>query len=75
LLIQSKEAIIAECQSVYLGDQEVANAKAQAAERHMAAVRYLRGQQRHYEGHDQTACMFAPFGSARLAYNNIGGMR
>jgi hypothetical protein len=75
LLIQSKEAIINECQSVYLGDQEKSDAKQQAAERHQAAVRYLRGQQRHFEGRDATAVMFAPFGAARLSRQMIGNMR
>ena len=75
LLIQSKEAIIAECQAVHLGDQELAGAKQQAVERHLSAVRYLRGQQRHYEGRQHIAVDFAPFGHARLTHQTIGGMR
>jgi len=75
LLIQSAEAIIAECQSGHLARQEFSEAKSQALERHIAAVRLLRGEQRHYEGDQQTAVAFAPFGSARLWTQNIGGMR
>lgn len=72
LLIQSEDAILAEAQSARFSDMDAPQAKTQAAERHQAAVRYLQGQLVHYEGKEQPAVSFAPFGSARLACQLIG---
>jgi hypothetical protein len=72
LLIQSREALIEECQSIRLGDMDSSGAKGQAAERHRNAVRYLQGQLVHYEGKSNPATNFAPFGTARLVNQMIG---
>jgi hypothetical protein len=72
LLIQSEEAIIAEAQAARFGDMDVPAAKTQAAERHREAVRYLQGQLVHFEGKEQPAISFHPFGSARLENQRIG---
>jgi hypothetical protein len=74
MLIQSKEAIIAECESVKLGNLEDAGAKQQAIERHRLAISILQGQLTHYEGKRNLAVNFAPFGSARLGNQAIGRM-
>lgn len=72
LLIQHTEALICEAQSMRLGDMDSASGKQQANERHKQAVRYLQGQLVHYEGKEQPAINFAPFGSARLTRQKIG---
>lgn len=74
LLIQSLEAIIAECQSVRMSTVETGDAKAQAAERHREAVRQLQGQLVSIEGKTSPAVVFAPFGSAHLCRQRIGSM-
>lgn len=72
LLIQSEDAIIAECQAVRFGDHDDPGGKTQAAERHREAVRYLQGQLVLFEGRDHPAISFKPFGSAALANQKIG---
>jgi hypothetical protein len=72
LLIQSLEAVIAEAQSIRLGDMDSAGAKQQAQERHVQAIRYLNGLSAHYEGTEQPAVLFSPFGSAHLSRQMIG---
>jgi hypothetical protein len=75
LLIQSLEAIIAEAQAMRLGEMDSADTKGQAVERHRQAIGYLQGQLVHYEGKDNPAVNFAPFGTARLLNQRIGLMR
>lgn len=75
LLIQSEEAIIAEAQSARFADMDAPQSKSSSAERHQAAVRYLQGQLVHYEGKEQPAVNFAPFGSARLSFQKIGSLQ
>lgn len=72
LLIQSTEAIIAECQSIRYSEMDSSEAMAKSAERHRAAVRHLQGQLIHYEGKENPAISFKPFGSASLANQRIG---
>lgn len=72
LLIQSKEAMIAEAQAARLGDSDTQSGKQQSAERHRAAIRYLNGQLVHFEGKDTPAIRFSPFGNERLSYQKIG---
>lgn len=72
LLIQSTEAIIAECQSIRYSEMDSTESVGKSAERHRAAIRYLNGQLRHYEGIETLAVNFAPFGNARLANQHIG---
>ncbi len=74
LLLQNEEAIIEECQSVRLSEMDTANAKAMAQERHIQAVRLLNGELNHYNGKDQVAVNFAPFGSADLNKVMVGRM-
>jgi hypothetical protein len=74
LLIQSAEAITAECECIRLGSVDTIAAKSQAAERHTAAIRMLNGQLTHYLGLNNPALVFAPFGSARLERQRIGTM-
>lgn len=74
LLIQSLEAITAECESLRLGSVDETAAKAMAAERHTQAIRMLNGQLSHYYGLNQPAVVFAPFGSAKLERQGIGTM-
>jgi len=72
LLLQSLDAILAEAQSIRYSEIDGAGAKAQAAERHRDAVRYLQGQSIQYNGKDKPAINFAPFGSARLSRVKVG---
>lgn len=74
LLIQSREALICECQSARFGDMDSDSAKAQSAERHRQSVRHLQGQLVHEEGKEDPAINFAPFGSARLINQRIGAL-
>lgn len=74
LLIQSKEALIAECESGFLQNVQTTDAKQQAAERHRAAIRLLQGQLVHFEGQDNPAFSFAPFGTADLSLLKVGQM-
>lgn len=75
LLIQSAEAIIAECQSIRYSEMDSQEAVGKSLERHRAAVRYLQGQLIHYEGKESVAVNFAPFGNARLANQHIGRLQ
>jgi hypothetical protein len=74
LLIQNKEAIIEECQSIRYSEMDSASAKQMASERHTQAVRMLNGELTHYVGGQQAAVNFSPFGSARLSKKKIGSM-
>lgn len=75
LLIQSMEALIAEAQATRFSGMESAESKAQVAERHREAIRYLQGQLVHYTGKTNPAVNFAPFGTARLSKQRIGYLR
>jgi hypothetical protein len=70
-LSQNLEALIAECQSVRYSEMDDANAMQKSAERHLAAIRLLIGQQTHVEGKNNPAVIFRPFGSADLRRVNI----
>ena len=74
LLIQSLEALIEECQSVrYMGIDLPTSAQL-AAMHHTNAVRYLKGQLKHFLGLDDIAVNVAIFGSARLARSGVGSL-
>lgn len=75
LLIQSIEAVIAEAQSIRLGESDSSDAKQQSFERHKAAVGFLNGQLVHYEGKNSPSVNFAPFGRMRLSRQRIGSLR
>lgn len=66
------EAIIHEAQSVKYDESDSANAKAMALSSHRQAIRLLAGQLSHYNGIENVATSFAPFGSAKLERVHIG---
>jgi hypothetical protein len=70
-LIQNIEAIVEEAQSVRYSRIDEVSAKQMAAEKHIQAVRFLNGELTHFEGKNDPALIFAPFGSARLEKVNI----
>jgi hypothetical protein len=74
LLLQNKEAIIAECQSVRYDEMDTQAAKQMARERHDYAIGLLNGELSHYIGKESLAVGYAPFGSARLRNRRIGSL-
>lgn len=74
LLLTSLEAMICEAQAVRFESMDSGEAKQSALERHRAAVRFLQGELAHYQGKDQPAVNFAPFGTAHLRHQRIGAM-
>jgi hypothetical protein len=71
-LIQEKNALILEAQSIKMSKNESDSARAQAREYHLQAVRLLIGQTSRYLGKDSPAIQFKPFGSATLARAGVG---
>lgn len=71
-LIQSKEAIINECEAIRYEGIDHANSHAMADRKHRQAIRSLNGQLAHFIGKDTVAVNFSPFGSARLENQKIG---
>jgi|SRR5262245_8235504 len=71
-LIQSKEAIIEECQSIRYAGMDSPQAKQLAVEAHVRAVEYLNGELNHFIGKNQVAVGVKPFGSAKLNRQLIG---
>ena len=72
LLIQEPNAIILEAQSIRMQKNDSAQAQAQAREYHLQAVRLLIGQTTRYNGRDDVAIQYRPFGSATLARAGVG---
>lgn len=72
LLIQSMEAIIAECQSMRYSTMDLPSSKAMAAQAHRDAINILNGQLTHYYGTQTPAISVKPFGSASLEKQRIG---
>lgn len=72
LLIQSLEALIEECQSIRYMSIDLPTSAQLAAMHHTNAVRYLKGQLKHFLGLDEIAVNSAIFGSARLSRAGIG---
>lgn len=72
LLIQNREAIIEECQSIRYSQMDDLRAKQMAAERHKQAIGLLNGELCHYLGMNTPAVGLFPFGSARLERQKIG---
>lgn len=66
------EAIIHEAQAVKYSESDSPSAKSMAADSHRQAIRILIGQLSHYNGVDNVAVNFAPFGSAKLERVGIG---
>lgn len=73
-LIQSQEAIIWECMSIWNSEKDNNQAQQRSAAQHLQAIRLLQGQLIHFMGKDKPAVNFAPFGSARLECQAIGTM-
>jgi hypothetical protein len=75
LLIQSREAILEECQAIRLFGSDSRDAKGQAAGHHRQAVGILQGQIVHFEGKTSPAVSFRPFGWSRLERQGIGTLQ
>lgn len=74
LLFHNLEAIIEECQSIRYSEIDNEGAKKMAQEKHVQAVRLLQGELVHYLGKERPAVSFAPFGTARLECQKVGGL-
>lgn len=74
LLIQNLEALIEECCAVRYSEMDTLSSKQLEAQKHRAAIGLLNGELTHYQGMDDPAINFAPFGSARLIHKRIGSM-
>jgi hypothetical protein len=72
LLIQEPNAVILEAQSIRMSKNDSDDARSQAREYHLQAVRLLIGQCSRYTGIDDVAIQFRPFGSATLARAGVG---
>lgn len=71
LLLQNLEAITEECQAIRYGDIDTPSAKQMEARHHQKAIGLLNGELAHYQGMNDPAVSFAPFGSANLNRVNI----
>lgn len=74
LLLQSREAVINECQSIRWSTMDIPNAMAMSAKAHRDAIGILNGQLTHAYGTNNPAISFFPFGSAKLEHQKIGTM-
>lgn len=75
LLIQEKMALIREAQANRMAKNDSPASQAQAREYHLQAVRLLIGESSRYNGIENTAIQFKPFGSATLARAGVGLIR
>jgi hypothetical protein len=75
LLIQSKRALTLEAQAIRMSRNDTPDAKAQAREYHLQAVRILIGECSRYMGKEDVAIQFKPFGSASLERAGVGTIR
>lgn len=74
LLIQEKEALIHECQSVRYEGMDTPTAKQMSNWHHKQAIGLLNGQIYHYLGKEDAAVNFRPFGGAKLEHQRIGSL-
>lgn len=72
LLLTSREAFIEEAQSLRLSEADTGAAQQMAAVHHAKAIRLLIGELSHYQGLDNPAVGFFPFGSASLERVDLG---
>lgn len=72
LIIQSLEALIAECQAIRYSEMDTQTAMVKEAAKHKDAIRFLQGQLVHELGRNTAAVSVKPFGSARLERVGIG---
>ena len=74
LVIGNIPALKEECLAIRYGEMDTKNAAALANKCHRAAIRLLNQEMTHYLGKDRIAVNFAPFGTAKLEHQNIGGL-
>lgn len=67
LLIGNLPAMKMECMAIRLETMDNSTSKAESLDHHKRAIRYLQGELVKYEGREQPALGFQPFGRARLA--------
>lgn len=72
LTIQNIPALIEEVQSLRYSGADTPQAKQFSILHHNKAIRLLNGELEFYEGKQQPAINFAPFGTARLRHQGIG---
>jgi hypothetical protein len=72
LLVQNRPALIEECQAIRYSRMDVTNAAQLEAKHHAAALRLLRGQQRHTMGEQRIAVTVDAFEGASLEDHSIG---
>ncbi len=72
LLIQNKEAIIAECQAMRYSTMDSISARQLEGQNHQTAIRLLNGELAHYVGAKVPTVGFYPFGTSRLIRQKIG---
>lgn len=71
LLIQNLEALYWETQAVRKGEMDEPNLQRGGDAEHTRAIRLLQGELVHHLGKQLPAIRFAPFGDARLEYENV----
>jgi hypothetical protein len=73
-LFTSLEAITEECMSIRYSEMDSESSQKLAVLHHTNAVRYLQGELVHIYGKTNASVNFAPFGTAKLERQRIGGM-
>jgi len=74
LIIGNIPALKEECLAIRYGEMDSATGSALANKCHRNAIRLLNQELTHYLGKDRVAVNFAPFGTAKLGNQNIGGL-
>lgn len=75
LIIGNIPALKEECMSIRYGEMDTDTGSILAAKKHKLAIRLLNQELTHYLGKDRIAVNFAPFGTAKLEHQNIGGLK
>jgi hypothetical protein len=74
LVIGNIPALKEECLSIRYGEMDNGTGAALSNKCHKNAIRLLNQELTHYLGKDRIAVNFAPFGTAKLEHQNIGGL-
>ena len=74
LIIGNLPALKEECLAIRYGEMDSGTGAAMANQKHRAAIRLMNQEMTHYLGKDRVAVNFAPFGTAKLEHQNIGGL-
>lgn len=74
LIIGNIPALKEECLAIRYGEMDSGTGAALANKCHRNAIRLLNQELTHYLGKDRVAVNFAPFGTAKLVNQNIGGL-